>query len=353
MNRIVGIDGGDQEHPGEHLEHLFVEEEVDGARHLVVGARPVEVQRVALAPHREPEFYGAVAETVVVGVVLELEALAFRDELPDQVDDARPGPRQERVARLQVRILAEAVADVFYALGACGGSCGYGHDVGAGLARGTGVVAEKAEDLFVEFAGVVELDRRHPDAFLVDGAGVDGDGPGGRAANIHQVAPLQRVADVIGAFAVIVEDGAHQQDVRKMRRAPFHHVGVVQGYHVAVLEFLDGVRGVFQDRIHGAPELADDHAALAVGYEGKLVGLLADDGADGGGDEHPVHLVADVLQGVLDDVQGDVVYVVFPDEVRLGLQHHLSMPPRSGCSRNGPRHQRNPALSPSWCRPAR
>jgi hypothetical protein len=29
--------------------------------------------------------------------------------------------------------------------------------------------------------------------------------------------------------------------------------------------------------------------------------------------------VADVLQGVLDDVEGDVVYVVFPDEVRLGL----------------------------------
>src|SRR5215212_7913118 len=135
---------GDQEHPGEHLEHLLVEEEIDGARHLGVGAGPVEVQRVCLAPHRELQLYGAVAQPVVVGVVLELEALPFGYELPYKVDDARPGPRQERVAGLQVGVLAEPVADVFDALGSCGGSRGYGHDVGAGLARGAGIVAEKA-----------------------------------------------------------------------------------------------------------------------------------------------------------------------------------------------------------------
>src|SRR5919112_5321259 len=110
-----------------------------------------------------------------------------------------------------------------------------------------------------------------------------------------------------------------------MGGAALHHVRVVEGYDVAVLQVFHCVGGVFENGIHGAPELAHDHAALAVRYEGELVGLLADNGAYGGGDEHPVHLMADVLEGVLDDVEGNVVYVVLPDEIRLGLfvQHHL------------------------------
>src|SRR3712207_7085917 len=50
-----------------------------------------------------------------------------------------------------------------------------------------------AQDLLAELAAVVQFDRRHPDTFLEDGAGIDGDGARCRAANIHQVAPLQRV----------------------------------------------------------------------------------------------------------------------------------------------------------------
>src|SRR5215210_3423939 len=316
-----GIYGGDKEYPREHLEHLFVEEEVDGAWHLRVGAAPVEVQSVALAPHGEPELYGAVAEPIVVSVVLELETLVLRYELADQVYDARTCPVQKSIAGLQVRIFAEPVADVSYALSASGRSCGYGHNVGAGLARGAGVVAEEAQDLLVEFTSVVELDGRHPDARVVDGAGVDGDGTGGRAADIHEVAPLQGVADVF----VFVEDWPHQQDVRQVRRAPLHHVRVVEGNDIAIFQAFDRVRGVLQDGIHGAPDLAYDHAALAVGYEGELVGLLADNGANSGRDEHPVHLEADVLQGILDNVEGHIVYVVFPDEIRpfLLVQHHL------------------------------
>src|SRR5215212_4925745 len=316
-----GIYGGDQEHPSEHLEHLFVEEEVDGTWDLGVGASPVQVQSVALAPHGELELDGAVAEPVVVGVVLELETLAFWYELADQVYDARACPVEERVAGLQIRILAEAVADVSYALGAGGRSGGYGHDVGTGLPRGARVVAEEAQDLLVEFASVVELDRRHPDALLVDRAGVDGDGTSGRTADVHEVAPLQGVADVF----VFVEDRSHEQDVWQVRRAPLHHVRVVEGDDVAVFQLFDRVRGVLKHGIYRTPELAHDHAALAVCYERELVGLLADNGTNGGRDEHPVHLVADILEGVLDNVEGHAAYVVFADEIWLCLlvQHYL------------------------------
>jgi hypothetical protein len=44
------------------------------------------VQGIALvAPYRQLEFYGSVAETVIVGVVLELEPLALRDVLPNEL----------------------------------------------------------------------------------------------------------------------------------------------------------------------------------------------------------------------------------------------------------------------------
>ena len=77
------------------------------------------MQLVALAPHRQLELYGSVAESVVVGVVLELETLAFWDELADQVD-ARARPGEKRVAGFEVRIFTEAVTDILYPLGACG-----------------------------------------------------------------------------------------------------------------------------------------------------------------------------------------------------------------------------------------
>src|ERR671910_3012142 len=126
-------------------------------------------------------------------------------------------------------------------------------------------------------------------------------------------------------MVVLVKDRTHQQDVREVGGTPLHHVWVIEGDDVAILQVFDGVGGVFQNGIHRATELAYDHTALAVCNERKLVGLFPDHGAYGGGDEHPVHLVADVLQGVLDYVEGYVVYVVFPDEIRLGLfvQHHL------------------------------
>ena len=107
----------------------------------------------------------------------------------------------------------------------------------------------------------------------------------------HQVAPLEGVADVF----FVVEDRAYKKDVRQVRGRTLHHVRVVEGYDVTVSEFLDIVGRVLQDRIHGATELAHDHASFAVGDQGELVGLLPDDGAYGGRYQHPVHLVPDVL----------------------------------------------------------
>ncbi len=88
------VEGHDQENPGEHLEHPLVQEEVHRPRDLAVGPRPVEVQGVALAPHRQLQLYRAVPQAVVVGVVLELEPLALGDVIADQLDHAPARPVQ-------------------------------------------------------------------------------------------------------------------------------------------------------------------------------------------------------------------------------------------------------------------
>jgi hypothetical protein len=62
-----------------------------------------------------------------------------------------------------------------------------------------------------------------------------------------------------------------------------------------------------EEAVDEAAELADDHAAGAVGDDRELVVLLADAGRHGRAEQHRVHLVAGVAQGVLDDVDGDRV----------------------------------------------
>ena len=70
----LGIVDHDQVDPDEHLEHALGEVEVDRPERLRVGARPVEEGVVALAPDRQLHLERAVAEAVVVDVVLEASA---------------------------------------------------------------------------------------------------------------------------------------------------------------------------------------------------------------------------------------------------------------------------------------
>ena len=70
--RVEQIDG---ERAEEHLEHLFVQQEVDRRRRLRIAAVEVEDRLVALAPQRAGDLVRAVAHAVVVDPVLELRAV--------------------------------------------------------------------------------------------------------------------------------------------------------------------------------------------------------------------------------------------------------------------------------------
>jgi hypothetical protein len=58
LNRICGSKRLMVKAPEEHLEHLFVEEEVDRRDRLRVGAREVEDRDVALAPQGAGDLVG-------------------------------------------------------------------------------------------------------------------------------------------------------------------------------------------------------------------------------------------------------------------------------------------------------
>ena len=111
----LGIVDHDQVDPDEHLEHALGEVEVDRSEGLRVGARPVEEGVVALPPDRQLHLERAVAEAVVVDVVDErLRLLGDRDR--DEELHRLVGAVEQRLQRGEVRLLAEAVAELDHAL---------------------------------------------------------------------------------------------------------------------------------------------------------------------------------------------------------------------------------------------
>ena len=77
------VEDHDHVDAGEHLEHLFVQQEIDRRDRLRVGTREVEDALITLAPHRTLDAVGAHVQTVIADVVLE-ELLGLRDVLADQ-----------------------------------------------------------------------------------------------------------------------------------------------------------------------------------------------------------------------------------------------------------------------------
>ncbi len=93
-------------------------------------------------------------------------------------------------------------------------------------------------------------------------------------------------------------------------------VGVRRQQDVALL---DGPGVVVEEVGDRQAELPDDHLPLGVRDEGELVVLLPDARAQRGPEQHLVHLVTGVAQGVLHQVEGDDVDLDRRDRLGGGL----------------------------------
>ena len=213
----LGIVDHDQVDPDEHLEHALGEVEVDRAERLRVGARPVEEGVVALAPDRQLHLERAVAEAVVVDVVLEASA-APPGSRPDQrassprtcgraAPAARPGRSPCRTAR-RARCTR------------------------CSPARQPATIANRSARFISGRRTLLRISRSTsscttPRSMILSGGMMIpsskivrapvGSEPGERAAGIHLVAELARPADEL----VLVEDRhEHEPVVRVRDRAP-------------------------------------------------------------------------------------------------------------------------------------
>ena len=293
------IEGHDQVDPEEQPAQPVVDAEVDRARRLRVGARPVDVADVAGPPHGQHDLERAVAHPVVVDPVGERDGLLGDVPAHERAErDARAV--DERGARRLVLVGAEAVAQLDHARLRRAAPGDEREEIALVHVRRPGVVEDDVERRAVQDAALDDLDRRDPQALLPDRRRVVDLAAGDLAAHVHHVPEHRREADV----PLADEDRQDDAPVVEMRDRALAQVGIVEEDHVALADVaaepLDDARDV------GA-ELADHHPAVAVADHRELVVLLADHRRHRGAADDLVHLEADVQQRVLDEVQGGAV----------------------------------------------
>ena len=290
--RIEDHDHVDSE---EHLEHVFVQIEIDRRRRLRVGSGEIEDHLRSLAVHRTFDLVRSITDAVVADVIGKAD-LVGADRILDESLHRAVVAVEQRPGRGDINIVAEARAHLVDPTRGDPARSDQRVKVGRapiGLAR---LVHHQLDQIFVVLALGVDLDRRDAHAFLKDGAGVDRHRSGDLAADIRLVAEHRGPRDQPPA----AENRQQYQPVVRMADRPFAAVGIAEEDHVA---FLDRPVEAFQEPADEAAELAHDHLAGGVGDQRKGVALLADARRHGGADQRRVHLDPRVAKRILDDVE--------------------------------------------------
>ena len=250
-------------------------------------------------------------------------------------------------------------------------------DVPDALVRDADVGQDDGEDLLVHDAALEELHRREAQPLLLHLGRVGGEPPGHHAAGVRPVAGVGEPREQLPP----IEVGLHEAHVHQVGAA---EIGVVDDVEIARREVAGALDHRLGAELHGPDEDRQTQLALrdqlAGGGVVDAVGAierLRDHRAEGGAHEGEVHLVAHLLQTVLDDREGDRIesggagrsvggFVHRPGFVRsgCGLVHRrgsmgtrLRRPGcrerRSARCRRHPRWPGSPGAARSWCRAAR
>ena len=184
----------------------------------------------------------------------------------------------------------------------CGG---LGLDVADTLVRDADVGQDDGEDLLVHHPALEELHRGKAQSLLLHLGGVGGESPGHHAAGVRPVAGVGEPREQLAP----VEERFDEPDVHQVGAA---QVGVVDDEEVAGREVPGALDHRLGAELHGADEDRQSQLALrdqlAGGGVVDAVGAiqrLGDHRAERGADERQVHLVAHLLQAVLDHREGD------------------------------------------------
>ncbi len=180
-------------------------------------------------------------------------------------------------------------------------------DVADALIGDADVGEDDREDLLVEHAFLVELDRRQAEPLLLDLGSVGREAAGHRAAHVRPVSGIRKPREVSTA----IEERLDELDVHQMGAA---EIGVVDDEDIAWVHRPRPLDHRLRRELHGADEnrqaeiaLGDELAGIAVIDAVGAVERLGDHRAEGGAHEGEVHLVANLLQPVLDHGEGNGV----------------------------------------------
>ena len=261
-----------------------------------IGAVEVENDPVAFPPHGafDPERPRALA--VIAHIIFEADLL-LADHGGDEMLHGAMIALQKPVHAGVEDCLAEAVTDFVDAQRADAARRDDGAQISAVPFRHAAVMHGDVENVLLQFALAVELDRRQAQALLENRPGVVRQGARHLAAHVGHVAEHRRPGDQMP----LAEDRRNDELVVGVADRALATVRVVQENDVAVLDLAFIIA---QKTVDERAELADDHLAVAIGDERKGVALLANAGRQGRAEQGRVHFNARVSQGVFYDVEG-------------------------------------------------
>jgi hypothetical protein len=280
---------------------------IDVARHLSGGALEGHMQVVAGHAHLHADRDVAGAAAVVVHHVAE--AVDAVRQAGDCRAHAQRRAAHDLVERGQHLRAAVPGDDLLEAARAEPHRGDLREQVAAALLRDPGVEQDQVIDAGLQPSGLVELDQRNAQAFLVDLGHAAGHAAGAHAAEVGMVGD---VADE-GDRGAGVEDRHRHVQVRQVGAAGDE--GVVGNKDVAFLQ--GGDVHLRQQRLHHAHDRAQvdrqrflglhDQPALHVHQRGGVVAALLDVLRIGALHQCDEGLVHDGGEGVLDDLQRDQV----------------------------------------------
>ena len=297
IEQDLGVEHHDHVDPDEHLEHAFVQIEVDRTGRLLRRPGPIEIGMFAFPPDRQLHLERAVAAAVVVDIIFEGFRL-FGQVLDDELAHRPIGALEQGLAGLLEGLAPEPLADLDHPLLAGAAAGDDRHEIAVVHLRHAGIVHDQVEHRLIELAALVELDRRDADAFAEDRGGGGGHAARNGAADVEHMPEHRCEADEVA----LVKHRHQNHKVVEMADGAGTSVRVVLQNDVAWLELKVLL---FEHIGNVGAELPDDHAALGVADHGEFVVLLADDGRHRRTEQHGIHFMTRVAQCVLDQVEGD------------------------------------------------
>ena len=311
VEQDLWVENHDHVNPGEHLEHLLVEEEVYGAHRLRICALEIEINRFAFAPHRAGDLVRAHSHAVVADVILEVLFL-FGYGIHDQLAHRVLVAIEQFLECRKVDVIAETPGDFDATLFCCAAGSNNRVEVRQVPVRQAAVVQDNVQHSFLQFPAAVDFGGRHHYAFFIDLPGIGGQRTGHLAADIGHVSEHRGP----GQQATVLVDRQQHQPVVDVADCTVTGIRVVGQENISLF---DRAIKALQETVDKGSELPDDHLAVKIRDQREFVMLLADSRRHGRAEQHGVHFETGIAHGVFYDVQRDGVNLDTLEWTRIGF----------------------------------